>query len=128
MNENDGNRYLLIVIDVFSRYLWVEPLKSKTGSEVKKALQKIFNRSKVPEKVRSAGGSEFSNKEVGRLFKQNGIYHHIARSSAKACYAERVIQQWNKNFGDTFLHTKSIVMLMSYRILSRVITRLPIVH
>lgn len=41
MNENDGNRYLLIVIDVFSRYLWVEPLKSKTGSEVKKALQKI---------------------------------------------------------------------------------------
>lgn len=27
MNEND--------IDVFSRYLWVEPLKSKTGSEVK---------------------------------------------------------------------------------------------
>lgn len=91
MNENDGNRYLLIVIDVFSRYLWVEPLKSKTGSEVKKALQKIFNRSKVPEKARSDGGSEFSNREVVRFFKQNGIYHHIARNSAKACYAERVI-------------------------------------
>lgn len=50
MNENDGNRYLLIVIDVFSRYLWVKPLKSKTGSEVKKALQKIFKRSKSTRK------------------------------------------------------------------------------
>lgn len=40
MNENDRNRYLLIVIDVFSLYLWVEPLKSKTGSEVQKKITK----------------------------------------------------------------------------------------
>lgn len=38
MNENDGNRYLLIVIDVFLCYFWVELLKLKIGFEVKKVL------------------------------------------------------------------------------------------
>jgi hypothetical protein len=28
--DNDGIKYLLVAIDVFSRYAWVEPLKNKT--------------------------------------------------------------------------------------------------
>lgn len=51
MNENDGNRYLLIVINVFSCYISVEPLKLKTGSEVKKALQKYLIDPKYQKKL-----------------------------------------------------------------------------
>ena len=38
-DENDGIKYLLFVIDIFSKYLWVEPLKNKTAKDVVKALQ-----------------------------------------------------------------------------------------
>ena len=34
--ENDGIKYLLTVIDTFSKYAWVQPLKSKSGSEILK--------------------------------------------------------------------------------------------
>lgn len=107
VEENDGFKYLMFVIDVFSRYLWIEPLKSKTGSEVKMAFQKIFNRSKVPDKIRSDGGSEFTNKVVGQYFKQNGVYHHIARNNAKANFAERVILTIKQKLWRYFLTKRS---------------------
>jgi hypothetical protein len=42
--ENDGVKYLLFVIDIFSKYLWVEPLKFKTAKEVVKGFQHIFDK------------------------------------------------------------------------------------
>jgi len=39
---NDGINYLLCVIDVFSKYLHVVPLKSKTGPSVTAAFQSIL--------------------------------------------------------------------------------------
>ena len=47
---NDGVRYLLMVIDLFSKYGWIVPLKSKTGVEVARAFSKIFKERK-PEKL-----------------------------------------------------------------------------
>jgi len=39
---NDGYRYILTVIDLFSRYAWAVPVRSKTGEYIVKALEKIF--------------------------------------------------------------------------------------
>ena len=39
---NSGIKYLLMVIDVFSKYSWIVPLQSKTGVEVAVAFSKIF--------------------------------------------------------------------------------------
>lgn len=39
--ENDKYRYILVVIDIFSRYLWLEPLRTKTGKEVLNAFKSI---------------------------------------------------------------------------------------
>ncbi|KAK3107337.1 hypothetical protein FSP39_012206 [Pinctada imbricata] len=89
--KNKGYKYLLIVIDVFSRFLWVEPLKTKRGVEMVKSLKHIFEKGRPPQKIRTDSGSEFTNKEVSQLFKSLNIYHHIARNDAKANYAERVI-------------------------------------
>ena len=43
MFEKNGFKYFLVLIDVFSRHLYVEALKDKTAATVKKAFQKIFS-------------------------------------------------------------------------------------
>ena len=43
--SNRGYRYLLTVVDVLSKYAWVEPVKSKTGKDVTAAFEKILKRS-----------------------------------------------------------------------------------
>ena len=55
---NNGVKYLLTVIDVFSKYGWIEPLNSKTGLEVANALKKIFMERK-PDKLWVDKGKEF---------------------------------------------------------------------
>jgi hypothetical protein len=43
--DNDGYKYVLAVIDVFSKYGWMRALKNKTGLEVANALKDIFTKS-----------------------------------------------------------------------------------
>src|SRR5204862_834892 len=43
--ENKGIKFLLAVIDVFSKYGWMLPLKNKTGISVSEAFEKIFTMS-----------------------------------------------------------------------------------
>ena len=65
-NDNEGMKYLLTVLDVFSKYGWIVPLKAKMGAEVAKALKKIFEVRK-PEKLWVDKGKEFYNKDVKSL-------------------------------------------------------------
>ena len=39
--QNKGYKYILMIIDVFSKYGWAIPLKSKTGVEVARAFQQL---------------------------------------------------------------------------------------
>ena len=41
-DDNDRYKYLLVVIDIFSRYGWVQPLKDKTAKEIVSAFDKIL--------------------------------------------------------------------------------------
>ena len=63
---NRGIKYLLAVIDVFSKYVWLISLKDKTGKSVASALKTIFKERK-PEKIRVDKGKEFYNKDVKDL-------------------------------------------------------------
>ena len=63
---NRGVKYLLAVIDVFSKYGWLIPLKDKTGKSVASALKTIFEERK-PKKVWVDKGKEFYNKDVKDL-------------------------------------------------------------
>ena len=60
---NYGVKYLLAVIDVFSKYGWLIPLKDKTGKSFASALETIFKETK-PEKMWVDKGKEFYNKHV----------------------------------------------------------------
>ena len=63
---NDGVTFLLLVIDIFSKYGWVVPLKNKEDKTVAEALKKIFKERK-PEKLWTDKGREFYNKDVKGL-------------------------------------------------------------
>ena len=41
-NDNNGIKYLLTVIDIFSKFVWIIPLKRKTGQEVANAFSRIL--------------------------------------------------------------------------------------
>ena len=59
---NKGFRFLLCVIDIFSKYAWVVPLKDKKGISIVNAFQKILDDSnRKPNKIWVDKGSEFYN-------------------------------------------------------------------
>ena len=59
---NKGFRFLLCVIDVFSKYAWVVPLKGKQGIKIVNAFQKIWNQSGwKPNKIWVDKESDFYN-------------------------------------------------------------------
>ena len=75
---NKGFKYLLMVIDVFSKYGWIIPLKDKKTESVSLAFDHIFKKSKrKPEKLWTDKGSEFISKHFKDFLKKNNImlYH-----------------------------------------------------
>ena len=59
---NQVFRFLLCVIDIFSKYAWVVSLKDKKGITITNAFQKILNKSnRKPNKMWADKGSEFYN-------------------------------------------------------------------
>jgi hypothetical protein len=89
--ENDGVRFLLVVIDIFSRYAWVEPLVNKSNTTVRKAFEKIFEEEK-PRRLRTDAGKEFTGNIMDKFFTDNNVTHFLALNETKANYAERLIK------------------------------------
>ena len=91
--SNDGVRYLIVVIEILSRFLWVEPVKDKTGKSLVKGLQNVFNRGGKAELYRMDKGTEFTNRLVVNFFRQEGVRIYFTENTeVKANYAERVIR------------------------------------
>ncbi|XP_065348659.1 uncharacterized protein LOC135945133 [Cloeon dipterum] len=91
-NENKNVRYLLVVIDVFSRYAQVEPLVDKTGRAVADGLRKIFKLMGTPILLRSDKGTEFISSEVQKLLKQLFVKHITTNNEVKCAIVERFIR------------------------------------
>ena len=75
---NDKYRYLLNVIDIFSRYAWSVPLKDKTGTSIKAAIKYLF-RNRKPVTIQSDKGTEFVNTTVRRYLKSQDVNFHTAQ-------------------------------------------------
>jgi len=89
--SNRGYRYLLTVVDVFSKYAWVEPVKSKSGQDVTTAFEKILKRSqgRQPQNLQTDDGNEFYNKHFQALIKRKNIHHFSTSGDTKASVVER---------------------------------------
>ena len=58
---NRGIRYLLTVLDVLSKYAWVQPLKAKTGVALVRAFDKILKQRRQPNRLQTDRGKESYN-------------------------------------------------------------------
>jgi len=85
--------FLLVLIDIVSRFLIVKPLTNKKSVTVANALKSIFERnSRKPKVIRFDQGGEFKA-EVKKYLKNEDIHVFYAlNNQTKANYAERVIR------------------------------------
>ena len=94
---NRGVKYFLAVIDVFSKYGWLIPLKDKTGKSVASVLKTIFEERK-PEKMWVDKGKEFYNKDVKDL-----IELYSTENEEKSRVVERWIRTMKEKMWKYFL-------------------------
>ena len=71
-SSNSSYKYILTVIDIFSKYAWAIPIKSKSSKDMVVAFDALFKKSgpRIPERLQTDAGNEFLNKDVQALFKQ----------------------------------------------------------
>jgi len=105
--QNDGVKFLLIAIDVFSRYLFVQTLNNKKHETIIKAFDKIFSSGRIPQRLRTDKGGEFKNRWFKKYTKNKGITHYVTYNQQKANYAERVIRTLKATMYKYFDHMQS---------------------
>ena len=75
-------RYILTVIDVFSKYAWAEPVRSKDASAVADALKQVLQQAKPrkPKRLQTDKGKKFFNSTFAVLMRCHGISHFASES------------------------------------------------
>lgn len=120
-SENDGFKYILNAIDVFSRFAYAIPLKSKNASDVLAAFKKIISEAGTkPIKIYTDAGKEFLNEKMKQFLNKNKITQYSTYGEHKASIVERfnrTIKNWlykeftannNRNW------TKTLPQLIEY--------------
>jgi hypothetical protein len=88
--QNKGFRYMLNVIDVFSKYAWSIPLKDKRGLTVVDAFKQIVKQSgRVPKHIWVDQGKEFYNKNMDEWLQENNINRYSTHGEHKSAVVER---------------------------------------
>ena len=87
-----GIKYLLIAIDVFSKYGLIEGLNNKKTESVSKAFDNIFKKSKrSPRMLWTDKGSEFISKHFKDFLDKNGIKIYHTKNEEKSS----IVKRWN---------------------------------
>ena len=82
-------KFVLTVIDLYTKFAWVRKLKNKTGIEVKNAFENIMKESeRIPKKLWVDQGSEFYNKNFKAMLKENEIEMYSTFNEGKAVVVE----------------------------------------
>ena len=86
-----GYKYLLTVIDEFSKYRWIVPLKTKSGKEVAQAFRKLFHNGR-PSRLWTDKGTEFYNRHLKGVLEANNVMLYSTENEEKSS----VVQRWNR--------------------------------
>ena len=84
---NDNYKWLLTVIDVFSKYAWLIPLKNKQAISIVEGFKQILKQDRYPKKLQTDAGNEFINKYLKKHLKNVKMY--VLNSEMKASIIER---------------------------------------
>ena len=92
-SNNKGFRYIFVVIDNYSKYLWCIPLKNKYSQTITEEFSNIITKSKrKPLKIESDRGKEWYNSIFQNLLKSKNIHHYSRYTDKSPSIAERVIR------------------------------------
>ena len=93
---NNGFKFLLCVIDIYSKYAWVVPLKDKKGVSIVNAFQSNLKKSnRKPNKFWVDKGGEFYNRSMKSWLEKNDIEMYSTHNEGKSVVAERFISTIN---------------------------------
>ena len=88
--NNRGYRYVLVVIDNFSKFGWTVPLKNKNAQTIKDSLENIIiNSKRKPNLIETDRGKEFYNNIFQDFLIKNNIKIYSRNNSYGAVFAER---------------------------------------
>jgi ribosomal protein S17 len=94
-HANDGHTFVLFCIDIFSRFTYAVPLRSKSNPEMIRGFTKIFKMSKtIPHSIGTDSGMEYKGRLVQNFFRKHEINHFTVKSNTdhKAAVVERTIR------------------------------------
>ena len=114
---NRGYKYIFTNIDIFSKYAWSFPLKSKTIKDIKPCFGKIFKERK-PKYIWSDQESSFFSKEMLKFFEDHNIKIYYTHSNLKAVIIERFNRSLRELMMKSFVKNNNTVW---YNILPKLI-------
>ena len=97
--SNYGTVGALTVIDIFSRFAFLLPIKTKSAATIASKLQQVLDDPRVKGKVqsfRTDRGKEFDNGVVGKVCQERGILQFFANPNNKTKCA--IIERFNRTF------------------------------
>lgn len=91
-HENKGFKYIMTIIDIFSKFAYAIPIKNKSSSSIVEAMKSIFKQAgeNIPKNIQTDEGKEFKNVEFKNLMKKYQINHYNTFSKLKASIVERL--------------------------------------
>ena len=107
---NRGYKFILILIDCFTKVIWAVPMKEKSAKWTSDAFMSIFKTfDEFPKNLITDGGLEFFNSLVHQVFDSFGINHFKlqTKTSWKASIVERAIQTIKSRLEKYFAKTNS---------------------
>ena len=106
--ENNGNKYILVCIDIFTKMAYARPIKNKTSKSVIRALKSILKQAGKCRQIQSDKGKEFLNRPMQNFLRKEGIKHFTSQNEdIKCAVAERLIRTIRQRLGRYFTHSNS---------------------
>ena len=110
---NKGFRFLSWAIDIYSKYVWVIPLKDKRGVTITNTFQKILHEwNRKPNQIWVDKGSEFYNRSMKLWLENNALEIYLIHNKEKSIVVEIFIRTLKIKFINTWLqHQKMFILI-----------------
>ncbi|XP_044588799.1 uncharacterized protein LOC123267980 [Cotesia glomerata] len=88
-STNNKHKFILTIIDIFSKFSWAVSSKTKNAQDVSNAMKSVLKQRRVPKNLHEDQEKEFYNSEFKALMKQHGINMYSTFINLKASICER---------------------------------------
>ena len=115
VSANEGYKYVLVIVDVLSKYADAAAIKTKSPIDVVKGFEEIFARGRIPKCLQSDRGTEYYGSVVKKMYEKYGIFHYSSHSSFKAANSEIFIGNFKSKLYKIFQQNSSFNFISHIR-------------